>query len=58
MLAEQTLQAHSGPDQVFMSLLKVDRFSAPLISVGKLFQILGPKDLKGVLVHLKLLFEP
>ena len=45
MLAEQTLQAHSAPDQVFMSLLKVDRFSAPLISVGKLFQILGPKDL-------------
>ena len=44
MLTEQTLQAHSGPDQVFMSLLKVDRFSAPLISVGK-FQILGPKDL-------------
>ena len=46
MLSEQTLQAHSGPDQVFMSLLKVDRFPTPLISDGKLFQILGPNDLK------------
>ena len=46
MLAEQTLQAHSGPDQVFMSLLKVDRFPTPLISDGKLFQILAKNDQK------------
>ena len=39
----QLPQQHSGPDQVFIKFLKISRFADCLISLGSLFQILGPR---------------
>ena len=39
----QLLQWHFGPDHVFINSLKVERLSQCLISLGRLFQILGPR---------------